>query len=564
MCFLVPFCGHRLGYAQLWPRMSVQRISGRIVDVHRRTEFPGTIEVAGGVIRGITRDDRVRSRRLLLPGLVDAHIHIESSMLPPAEFARHAVVHGTVATVSDPHEIANVLGVAGVDYMIADGRRSPFKFFFGASPCVPATTFETAGAKLDARAVAKLLARPEVRFLAEVMNFPGVLADDPSLRAMIAVAKKRGKPVDGHAPGLRGKLAAQYAAAGITTDHECFTLGEAKDKRAAGMEILIREGSAARNFAALAPLLKTDAAHCMFCCDDLHPDLLMVRHLDEHVRRALALGADRFDVIACATVNPVRHYGLPVGLLRAGDPADFIEVESWRNFRVRRTWLDGRLVAAGGRSRLPRQPARIVNQFRALPRRAADFAVPAEKGRLNVIQALNGQLITRRLRLRARVMAGQVVADPARDLLKIAVINRYARSAPVAVGFIRGFGLRTGALASSVAHDSHNIVAVGGDDESLAAAVNLVIAHRGGISVVGGGRKAVLPLPIAGLMSDADGRTVARRYMALDARAKQLGSRLDAPFMTLSFMALLVIPDLKLSDRGLFSGTQWAFQPRQG
>ncbi len=544
--------------------MSIQRISGRIVDVHQRTEFPGTIEVAGGVIRRITRDDRVRSRRLLLPGLVDAHIHIESSMLPPAEFARHAVVHGTVATVSDPHEIANVLGVAGVDYMIADGRRSPFKFYFGASPCVPATTFETAGAKLDVRAVAKLLARPEVRFLAEVMNFPGVLAGDPSLRAMIAAAKKRGKPVDGHAPGLRGQLAARYAAAGITTDHECFTLGEAKDKLAAGMEILIREGSAARNFAALAPLLKTDAAHCMFCCDDLHPDLLMVRHLDEHVRRALALGADRFDVIACATVNPVRHYGLAVGLLRAGDPADFIEVESWRNFRVRRTWLDGRLVAAGGRSRLPRQSARIVNQFRAWPRRAADFAVPAGKGKINVIQALNGQLITRRLRLPARVEAGQVVADPARDLLKIAVINRYARSAPVAVGFIRGFGLRTGALASSVAHDSHNIVAVGADDASLAAAVNLVIAHRGGISVVDGGRKAVLPLPIAGLMSDADGRTVARRYTALDARAKQLGSRLDAPFMTLSFMALLVIPDLKLSDRGLFSGTQWAFVPRQG
>ncbi len=544
--------------------MSIQRISGRIVDVHQRIEFPGTIEVAGGVIRRITRDDRVRSRRLLLPGLVDAHIHIESSMLPPAEFARHAVVHGTVATVSDPHEIANVLGVAGVDYMIADGRRSPFKFYFGASPCVPATTFETAGAKLDVRAVAKLLARPEVRFLAEVMNFPGVLAGDPSLRAMIAAAKKRGKPVDGHAPGLRGQLAARYAAAGITTDHECFTLGEAKDKLAAGMEILIREGSAARNFAALAPLLKTDAAHCMFCCDDLHPDLLMVRHLDEHVRRALALGADRFDVIACATVNPVRHYGLAVGLLRAGDPADFIEVESWRNFRVRRTWLDGRLVAAGGRSRLPRQSARIVNQFRAWPRRAADFAVPAGKGKINVIQALNGQLITRRLRLPARVEAGQVVADPARDLLKIAVINRYARSAPVAVGFIRGFGLRTGALASSVAHDSHNIVAVGADDASLAAAVNLVIAHRGGISVVDGGRKAVLPLPIAGLMSDADGRTVARRYTALDARAKQLGSRLDAPFMTLSFMALLVIPDLKLSDRGLFSGTQWAFVPRQG
>jgi adenine deaminase len=288
----------------------------------------------------------------------------------------------------------------------------------------------------------------------------------------------------------------------------------------------------------------------------------MVRHLDEHVRRALALGADRFDVIRCATVNPVQHYGLAVGLLREGDPADFIEVESWKNFRVRRTWLAGRLVAAGGSTRLPRQPARIVNQFRALPRQAADFAVQAGKGRLNVIQALNGQLITRRLRLRPKISSGQVVAEPARDVLKIVVVNRYARSAPVAVGFIRGFGLRAGALASSVAHDSHNVVAVGVDDASLAAAVNLVIAHRGGISVVGRDRRAVLPLPIAGLMSDADGRAVARRYTTLDARAKALGSRLDAPFMTLAFMALLVIPDLKLSDCGLFSGTEWTFVPR--
>jgi len=544
--------------------MSVQRFSGRIVDVLHRAEYPGTIEIAGGVIRRITRDPRVRSPRLLMPGFVDAHIHIESSMLPPAEFARHAVVHGTVATVSDPHEIANVLGVAGVNYMIADGRRTPFKFHFGAPSCVPATTFETAGATLDARAVGRLLARPEVKFLAEVMNFPGVLAGDPALRAMIAAARRRGKPVDGHAPGLRGATAARYAGAGITTDHECFTLGEAKDKLAAGMRILIREGSAARNFAALAPLLRTHAARCMFCCDDLHPDLLMVRHLDEHVRRALALGADRFDVLACASVNPVRHYGLAVGLLRAGDPADFIEVESWKNFRVRRTWLDGRLVAAGGRSLLPRQRSRVVNKFRARPRRAADFAVPAGRGKLNVIEALNGQLITRHRRLRAKLVAGQVVADPARDVLKLAVVNRYARSAPVAVGFVRGFGLRAGALASSVAHDSHNIVAVGADDASLAAAVNLVIAHRGGISVVSGGGRAVLPLPIAGLMSDADGRVVARRYTALDARAKQLGSRLDAPFMTLSFMALLVIPDLKLSDRGLFSAAKWAFEPGLG
>lgn len=543
--------------------MATQRVSGTVVDVLNRTEFPGTVEFAGGVIRRIRRDARPLGRGLIMPGLVDAHIHIESSMLPPAEFARLAVVHGTVATVSDPHEIANVLGVAGVNYMIADGRRTPFKFNFGAPSCVPATTFETAGAKLDAKAVARLLARRDVRFLSEVMNFPGVLNGDPELRAMIAAAKREGKQVDGHAPGLRGQVAAAYAAAGITTDHECFTLPEAKDKLAAGMQILIREGSAARNFAALAPLLKTDAARCMFCCDDLHPDLLVQHHLDAHVRRALKLGADRFDVLACASVNPVRHYGLAVGLLREGDPADFIVVESWKKFRVQRTYLDGQLVARNGRSLLPRQPSRVVNKFRAKPRAAADFAVPVPGAAktLNVIEAINGQLVTRRRRMGAKLVVGQAVADPARDLLKIAVVNRYAPRAPVAVGFVRGFGLKTGALASSVAHDSHNIVAVGVDDAALAAAVNAVIAHRGGISVVGGGRRGVLPLPIAGLMSDADGKSVARRYTALDAQAKRLGSKLDAPFMTLAFMALLVIPDLKLSDRGLFSAAQWGFAP---
>jgi adenine deaminase len=558
------------------------RLSGNIVDLHARRIYPGTVEWAGGRITRLRPEPGRRYAHYIAPGLVDAHIHIESSLLPPAEFARWAVVHGTVATVSDPHEIANVLGGAGVDFMVRDGRRTPFKFNFGAPSCVPATGFETAGAALGARAVARLLARPEIRYLSEVMNFPGVLAGDPSLRAMIAAAKKLGKPVDGHAPGLRGRKAARYAAAGITTDHECFTRPEALDKLRAGMKILIREGSAARNFAALAPLLKSHPDRCLFCCDDLHPDLLMLRHLDEHVRRALRGGADRFDVLRCASVHPVEHYHLDVGQLRVGDPADFIVFEGWKNFRVRRTYLRGALVARDGRSRLPRQPSRQPNKFKARPRRVEDFAVPwrgadllrpagaGAKGRsktaplLNVIAAIDGQLVTRHVRLRARVVAGALVADPRRDLLKIAVVNRYAPRAPVAVGFIRGFGLRAGALASSVAHDSHNIVAVGVDDAALCAAVNLVIRHRGGLSVVGRGRPAVLPLPIAGLMSGADGRTVARRYTALDARAKALGSRLGAPFMTLSFMALLVIPDLKLSDRGLFSGAQWGFTPLAG
>ena len=549
-----------------------QTLSGQIVDLHARRIFPGTVEWSAGRIVRITEDPAVREKHFIAPGFVDAHIHIESSMLPPAEFARWSVVHGTVATVSDPHEIANVLGAAGVDYMIRDGRRTPFKFNFGAPSCVPATTFETAGAVLDAQAVAKLLARPEIKYLSEVMNFPGVLARDRSLMAMIAAAKKRGKPVDGHAPGLCGDAAANYAAAGITTDHECFTLPEAQDKRKVGMKILIREGSAARNFTALEPLLKTDAEGCMFCCDDLHPDLLMVRHLDEHVRRAIRGGADLFEVLRCASVNPVEHYQLDVGLLRKGDPADFIVFEGWENLKVRRTYLRGELVARDGRSLLPRQPSKTPNAFKARSRTVEEFEVgrglrPRLGGQrsvrptLNVIQALNGQLITRHLRVKPRLVDGAIVTDPKRDILKIAVVNRYAPQAPVSVGFIRGFGLKTGALASSVAHDSHNVVAVGADDASLCAAVNLVIKARGGISVVGRGRRAVLPLPIAGLMSDQDGRVVARRYTALDAAAKQLGSKLDAPFMTLSFMALLVIPDLKLSDRGLFSATKWGFVP---
>jgi len=539
----------------------VKSLSGNIVDLVGRRIFPGRVEWSGGVIRRIVAEPGKRYARTIAPGFVDAHVHIESSLLPPVEFARLAVVHGTVATVSDPHEITNVLGVAGVRYMLAQARRTPLKICLGAPPCVPATAFESAGAALGPRDVARLLALPGIGYLSEVMNFPGVLGRDPDLLAKIAAARRRGKPVDGHAPGLRGAACRKYAAAGITTDHECFTLAEAKDKLAAGMKILIREGSAAKNFAALAPLLRTHADRCMFCCDDKHPDELVRHHIDHHVRRALAAGASRLDALACASLNPVRHYGLKVGLLQPGDPADFIVFTGWKGLRVRRTYLGGRLAAREGRTRLARRRAGIVNAFRARPRRAAEFRVPAGKGRLNVIEAIQGQLITRRLRLAPRVVAGAAVADPSRDILKMAVVNRYAARAPIAVGFVRGFGLGRGALASSVAHDSHNVVAVGVDDESLAAAVNLVIAHRGGVAAVGLGRKRILPLPIAGLMSNEDGYAVAQAYSRVDALAKRLGSRLAAPFMTLAFMALLVIPDLKLSDRGLFSGARWRFQP---
>ena len=536
-----------------------QRLAGQVVDLFNREVFPGVVEWRDGRITAVRRDATVKEKRLIMPGFVDAHIHIESSLLPPSEFARLAVIHGTVATVSDPHEIANVLGEAGVRYMLADAKRSPLKFNFGAPSCVPATTFETAGAKLDAKAVARLLKRKDVRYLAEVMNFPGLLGGDPELMAMIAAAKAAGKQVDGHAPGLRGAQAKAYADAGPTTDHECFTIEEARDKLAAGMKILIREGSAARNFEALVPLLKTHPERCLFCCDDLHPDLLVKRHLDEHVRRALATGADFFEVLRAASVNPVEHYGLAVGLLRVGDPADFIVANGRKALRVERTYIGGVCVASGGRTRLKRLTPKVVNKFKVRPVTAADFAVSAPGaagGRVNVIEALNGQLVTKHL----TVPAAEI--GVAHDVLKIAVVNRYAPRAPVAVGYVRGFGLKSGALASSVAHDSHNIVAVGADDEALAKSVNRVIAERGGLSVTGPkGRGAVLPLAIAGLMSALDGRETARRYTALDRAAKALGSRLDAPFMTLSFMALLVIPDLKLSDRGLFSAAKWGFVP---
>lgn len=530
-------------------------VRGQLVDVHRRAIHPAEILVEGSRIAAI-REVESAPDGFLLPGFVDAHVHVESSMLPPAEFARLAVAHGTVATVSDPHEIANVLGVAGIEFMLANARAVLFKFCFGAPPCVPATTFETAGAGLDLAAVTTLLQRPDIGYLSEVMNWPGVLAGDPGLLGMIAAAKAAGKRVDGHAPGLRGADARRYAAAGIETDHECYSLPEALDKIAAGMRIAIREGSAARNFAALEPLLRTHAEHCFFCSDDLHPNALVRGHVDRLVARAVAGGADVFDVLRVASVNPVEHYRLPVGLLRAGDAADFIVVEDLAEFRVRETWIDGRCVAREGRSQMARIPVEPVNHFSVEPLEPGALAWEFGGGEVNVIVAQDGELITGHDV--ARIPNGR--GDVAGDVLKIAVVNRYA-PAPPAIGFIRGFGLKRGAIASSVAHDSHNVVAVGCSDEALVVAVNAVIAHRGGVAATDGERTRSLPLAIAGLMSTSAGEDVARDYENVADLARELGSALRDPFMTLSFMALLVIPDLKMSDRGLFSGSTFGFTP---
>jgi adenine deaminase len=541
---------------------SSNAVRGKVVDVSGRRVYAAEVRVADGRIAAIEPTDRP-AETFLLPGFIDAHVHIESSMLVPSEFARAAVVHGTVATVSDPHEIGNVLGVAGVRYMLDSGAQTPFKFYFGAPSCVPATTFETAGAAISVAEVEALLDDPRIRYLSEMMNFPGVLGGDPDCLAKVRAAHQRGKPVDGHAPGLRGEQAARYIAAGITTDHECFAKDEALDKIAAGCKISIREGSAARNFDALYTLLSEHPSMAMLCSDDKHPDELLAGHINVLVRRGVERGVDVFDVLRAACVNPVEHYRLDVGLLRVGDPADFIEVDSLSNFHVRRTWIDGALVAEYGRTLIPRIKPTVLNQFVATHVQPEQFAVPAQSGRrLQLIEALDGQLITNRVAVEPLVVDGEAVSDPGRDILKMVVVNRYRKADP-AIAYVRGFGLSSGAMASSVAHDSHNVIAAGVSDDDLAAAVNAVMDAGGGLAAVNHrqGDHWVLPLPVAGLMATGTCAEVAHAYQELDAAVKRWGTPLRAPFMTLSFMALLVIPALKLSDQGLFDGANFEFTP---
>ncbi|MDE0936439.1 MAG: adenine deaminase [Mariniblastus sp.] len=531
-------------------------LQSNLVDVHQRLVFPAEITIAQGKIEGIRRIETARG--FILPGFVDSHIHIESSMLLPSEFARVAVIHGTVATVSDPHEIANVCGMAGIELMLRNAAQTGFKFCFGAPSCVPATGFETAGATLDSKQVLQLLEDPRIGYLSEVMNFPGVLNGDPEVIAKIEAAKKMGKPIDGHAPGLRGDDAVNYIRAGITTDHECYSKPEALEKIAAGCKIAIREGSAARNFAALQSLIDEFPADCMFCSDDKHPDELLMGHIDRLVARAIGEGRELMNVLQVACVNPVNHYGLDVGLLRVGDPADFILVEDLVGFKVLETYLDGVLVAKDGDCRMPAVESESINRFDAGPIKQPQLQIKAASERIRVIKAIDGQLVTQSSVEDCKIDRGFAVSDTARDILKIAVVNRYADVEP-ALGFVSGFGLKTGAFASSVAHDSHNVIAVGTNDLDLQAAINAVIEQRGGLAVVDAGEQLVLPLAVAGLISMESCEAVASRYSLLDRKVKQLGSQLRAPFMTLSFMALLVIPSLKISDRGLFDGSNFEF-----
>ncbi|MCD6295172.1 MAG: adenine deaminase [Deltaproteobacteria bacterium] len=537
----------------------MKTFSGNIVDVVNGEIFPGTIDVKDGRIYEIHRDNQTYENHII-PGFIDAHVHIESSMMPPSEFARIAVAHGTVAAVCDPHEIANVLGVQGVQYMMENAAGVPLKFYFSAPSCVPATIFETSGAQLTLEDTETLLKMPEIKFLGEMMNFPGVIFDDPEVLKKLEMAKVHHKTIDGHSPGLAGGDLKKYIAAGITTDHECFTMNEALEKLSLGMKILIREGSAAKNFDDLIPIADEHYQNCMFCSDDKHPDDLQKGHINDLVRRALETGLDKMKVLRMACINPVTHYGLNVGCFKEGDPADFLVIDDFERLRIQKTVIQGEIVAENGCSLLPRKPAGIINRFAANPKKPADFSVPHKNRPVHIMDVIDNQLITRKSSDTLESLNGSLACNLEKDILKIAVVNRYEDRKP-AMGFVRNFGLKQGAIAGSIAHDSHNIIAVGTTDEEICNAVNLIIANKGGICAVCETKniREILPLPIAGLMSDEDFETVAGRYTRFDTLAKEMGSKLRAPFMTLSFMALLVIPEIKLSDRGLFDGTRFEF-----
>ena len=532
-------------------------VKGNIVDILNKRIFKGEVVIENGKISTI-REVNHSEENFILPGFIDAHIHIESSMLVPSEFAKIAVKHGTVATVSDPHEIANVLGVKGVDFMIENGKKVPLKFNFGAPSCVPATSFESAGAVIDATDIKLMMENTDIKYLAEMMNYPGVLFDDGEVLAKIQHAKNNNKPVDGHAPGLRGEDATKYIAAGISTDHECFTYDEALEKLQKGMKVIIREGSAAKNFEALIDLLPQYFEKMMFCSDDKHPDDLLLGHINQLCERAVAKGIDVFKVLQAACVNPVKHYNLDVGLLNKGEDADFIVVNNLENFHVLETYINGELVAKNGESFVKSVPFEVLNNFNTDKKKVADFRFESSSEKIKVIEVLDGELVTNQMEADSLIEDGNLVSNIATDVLKMTVVNRYKNEVP-AIAFIKNFGIKEGAIASSVGHDSHNIIAIGVSDKDICKAVNLIIENSGGICAVNASEEKIVSLPVAGIMSDLSAEEIGKSYAELDNMAKQMGSKLSAPYMSLSFMALLVIPSLKLSDKGLFDGTSFQF-----
>ncbi|MBE9469254.1 MAG: adenine deaminase [Bacteroidetes bacterium] len=532
--------------------MKEYEISGTIADVVNKRFYKGVVKVRDNKIIDIVKKDNVENQ-FILPGLIDSHIHIESSMLVPSEFAKLAVLHGTVATVSDPHEIANVLGIEGVDFMINNSKTVPFKFFFGAPSCVPATGFETSGFELNSADIENLLKRDDIYYLSEMMNFPGVIYNDNEVINKINLSKKFNKPIDGHAPGLSGNDLKKYVDSGISNDHECSTIEEALEKINCGMKIQIREGSAAKNFEALCKLIDSHPDKVMLCSDDLHPDNLIQGHINKLIKKAQKKGFDFFNILRAATYNPVKHYGLNVGLLQKNDPADFIVVDNLDDFNVLKTFVNGQKVAENNNALFDTKKAEIINNFSVKGISKNDLIVKAENDKtMNLINAFDGELYTKGITVKPKIENNCIVSDIENDILKIVVVNRYDEKAKPAVGFVKGFALKRGAIASSIAHDSHNIICVGTNDTDILSAITKIIDNKGGIVACNEKNIYDLPLPIAGLMSNKSGKEVASQYKFLNDKALEFGSKFAAPFMSLAFMALLVIPELKIGDKGLF------------
>ncbi|REE28506.1 adenine deaminase [Methanothermobacter defluvii] len=531
-------------------------IRGNILNVFTGDIYPAEIEVAGGRVRCV-RSISGNFSVIILPGFIDAHLHIESSMLTPSSFAAAAIPHGTVSTISDPHEIANVMGVDGVRFMIDDAAATPMKFYFTAPSCVPATPFETAGAEITAREIEELLRMDSVVALGEMMNFPGVIAGDDGVMAKIEAARDLNMPVDGHAPLLSGDELCTYIGAGISTDHECVSPEEVLEKRRLGMKIMAREGSSARNLRDLA------AAGCDFLVsDDIHPADLLEGHMDRILRRAVDYGIDPVSAVQMVTINPAEHYGLSTGAIAPGWDADFVVVDSLRDFNVKRVYIDGRPVAEEGRYLIKRRggtraPPRKL-EVPDFPVERLDFRAEGDEATVRVIDVLDGQLITEESVATLEVEDGAVQADTSSDILRVSVLDRYGRG-NISSGFVHGFGLQEGAIASTVAHDSHNLIVVGVDPELMKRAVDILKKAGGGLVAVAEDDHRVLQLPVAGLMSDGDVFEVADGFENLNTFTEQLGSRLSAPFMTMSFLSLLVIPRLKIGDRGLFDVEKFEF-----
>jgi len=529
---------------------STYTVKGNVVNPVERTIKGAEITVENGKIVSINFSEPIAGP-FILPGFIDSHVHIESSMLLPSRFAEMAVKHGTIAVVTDPHEVANVAGVSGVRFMQANSQKVPFKFFFGVPSCVPASPLEKSGAVLDAKQVSGLIAEENFYFLAEMMNFPGVINYDEEVTRKISAAKKSNKPIDGHVPGLIGEMLQKYVSSGISTDHECSTQAEAEEKIRLGMKIQIREGSAAKNFDNLSPLLSKYPKDVMFCTDDCHPDYLKQGHINKIVSRAMAKGHDLFDTIYAATITPIEHYNLPLGKLRIGDPADFILVNNLEDFEVIETHIQGRLVYKDGNVQFS-QPNEKPDNFIFRDKFIGDLSVIATGSKMHLIEAIDGELLTKNLLIDAPVEQGnEVFANPQNDILKIVLLDRYSNTLPQ-VAFIKGFGLKKGALAASIAHDSHHIVAVGCDDISLKASLKWVVSNRGGLCFFNGEEGDGLQLPYFGLMTDENGEKVSRVYEQLNQKVKEFGCSLESPFMTASFMALTVIPEIKINHNGLF------------